>query len=55
LARFTEWYKEYVPILPLARDVVDPCLVPKNAGNIAHAGRSSAVWFSLEQVFFKHS
>jgi peptide/nickel transport system substrate-binding protein len=55
LARFTEWYKEYVPILPLARDVVDPCLVPKNAGNIAHAGRSSAVWFSLEQVFFKHT
>jgi peptide/nickel transport system substrate-binding protein len=47
------WYREYVPMLPLARDVRDPCIVPKNLGNLAHGGRSSAVWFSQEQVFFK--
>jgi peptide/nickel transport system substrate-binding protein len=51
--RFTAWFMEYVPILPLARDVKDPCIVPANLGNVAHAGRSSAVWFAQEQVFFK--
>jgi peptide/nickel transport system substrate-binding protein len=52
--RFAEWYKEYIPIFPLARDVIDPCIVPQNLGNVAHSGRSSAVWFAQEQVFFKH-
>lgn len=51
--RFGDWFMEYVPIFPLARDVKDPCIVPKNLGNVAHAGRSSAVWFAQEQVFFK--
>jgi peptide/nickel transport system substrate-binding protein len=53
--RFADWFMEYVPLFPLARDVVDPCIVPVNAGNIAHSGRSSAVWFSEEQIFFKHA
>jgi peptide/nickel transport system substrate-binding protein len=52
--RFAAWYKEYIPIFPLARDVIDPCIVPQNLGNVAHSGRSSAVWFAQEQVFFKH-
>ncbi len=54
-ARFAEWFLEHLTILPLANNVIDPCIVPVNAGNIAHAGRSSAVWFKQEQVFFKHS
>ncbi len=53
--RFADWFREYIPIFPLARDVVDPIIVPKNLGNLAHSGRSSAVWFAQEQVFFKHS
>jgi len=53
--RFADWFMEYVPVFPLARDVVDPCIVPANAGNIAHSGRSSAVWFKQEQIFFKHA
>jgi len=53
--RFAAWFMEHVPILPLARDVVDPCIVPVNAANVGHAGRSSAIWFKQEQVFFKHS
>ena len=52
-AKMWAWYEEYIPMLPLARDVADPCIVPKNLGNLAHSGRSSAVWFSQEQVFFK--
>ena len=47
------WYNTYVPMLPLSRDVADPLIVPPNIGNLAHSGRSSAVWFSQEQVFFK--
>lgn len=51
--RLFAWLTEYVPMIPLARDVVDPLIVPDNIGNMAHSGRSSAVWFSQEQVFFK--
>jgi peptide/nickel transport system substrate-binding protein len=51
--RLFAWYKDYVPMLPLARDVKDPLIVPANLGNLAHGGRSSAVWFSQIQVFFK--
>ncbi|MBN1248193.1 MAG: hypothetical protein JXC32_11085 [Anaerolineae bacterium] len=51
--RLYAWLDEYVPMIPLARDVADPCIVPDKIGNMAHSGRSSAVWFSQEQVFFK--
>jgi peptide/nickel transport system substrate-binding protein len=51
--RLFAWLQEHVPMVPLARDVVDPCIVPDNLGNLAKSGRSSAVWFSQEQVFFK--
>ncbi len=51
--RLWAWYKEYCPMLPLSRDVKDPLIVPPNIGNMAHSGRSSAVWFSQCQVFFK--
>jgi len=51
--RFAAWFMEYVPILPLARDVKDPVIVPENLGNVPHAGRSSAMMFAGEQVFFK--
>ncbi|MCU0522820.1 MAG: hypothetical protein MUF84_19290, partial [Anaerolineae bacterium] len=52
-AELMTWYETYVPMLPLARDVKDPLIVPANLGNLAHGGRSSAVWFSQIQVFFK--
>jgi peptide/nickel transport system substrate-binding protein len=52
--RLYDWLWEYMPMLPVSRDVVDPCIVPANLGNVAHSGRSSAVWFGQEQVFFKH-
>lgn len=52
--RLWAWYTEYVPMMPLSRDVADPCLVPKTLENVATGGRSSAVWFAQEQVFFKH-
>jgi len=52
-ARLYEWLDEYVPMIPLARDVVDPLIIPDKIGNFAKSGRSSAVWFSQEQVFFK--
>jgi len=51
--RFAEWFKEYIPILPLARDVIDPVIVPKRLANVPHSGRSSAMMFAQEQVFFK--
>jgi peptide/nickel transport system substrate-binding protein len=47
------WLDEYVPMIPLARNVVDPLIIPDNIGNFAKSGRSSAVWFSQEQVYFK--
>jgi peptide/nickel transport system substrate-binding protein len=47
------WLTEYVPMIPLARDVADPLIVPDKVGNMAKSGRSSAVWFAQEQVFFK--
>ena len=47
------WLTEYVPMIPLARNVVDPLVVPDKIGNMAKSGRSSAVWFAQEQVFFK--
>jgi len=52
--RFAEWFMEYVPLLPLARDVANPYIVPANAGNIPHSGRDSALGFATEQVFFRH-
>ncbi len=51
--RFAEWFKEYIPIFPLARDVIDPVIVPKRLANVPHSGRSSAMMFAQEQVFFK--
>ncbi len=51
--RLFAWLEEYVPLIPLARDVVDPLIVPDKVGNMAKSGRSSAVWFSQEQVFFR--
>jgi hypothetical protein len=51
--RFAEWEMKYVPVFPLARDVVGPTIVPPNVGNMAHSGKSSAPWFATEQVFFK--
>ncbi|MBN1838178.1 MAG: hypothetical protein JW820_20135, partial [Spirochaetales bacterium] len=52
-ARLYEWLDEYVPMIPLARDVVDPLIIPDKIGNFAKSGRSSAVWFAQEQVFFR--
>jgi len=52
-ARFAAWFMEYIPTLPLARDVVDPVIVPVNLGNLLKAGRSSAVGFAAEELFFK--
>jgi peptide/nickel transport system substrate-binding protein len=52
--RLMNWVTEYLPMFPLSRDVIDPVIIPANLANVATAGRSSAVWFSQEQVFFKH-
>jgi peptide/nickel transport system substrate-binding protein len=51
--RFIDWTMKYVPVFPLARDVVGPVILPPNVGNMAHSGKSSAPWFATEQVFFK--
>ncbi len=51
--RFAEWEMKYIPIFPVARDVVDPCIVPPNLGNVPKSGRSSAMMFAQEQLFFK--
>ncbi len=51
--RFVEWMMKYVPVFPLARDVVCPTIVPSNIGNMAHSGKASAPWFATEQVFFQ--
>jgi hypothetical protein len=40
-------------LFPLSRDVADPCIVPPNLANVPHSGRSSAMMFAGEQVFFK--
>ena len=53
LKRFTDWCLEYIPVFPIARDVADPCIVPPNLANVPHAGRSSGMMFSEEQLFFK--
>mgnify|MGYP006250566709 FL=1 len=52
-AVFTAWMKEYIPLFPVARDVVGPVIIPPNAGNIAESGFSSATFFAAEQIFFK--
>ncbi|MBN1937256.1 MAG: hypothetical protein JW934_21530 [Anaerolineae bacterium] len=52
-ARFSEWCMENVHLFPIARDVADPCIVPPNLGNVPTSGRSSAMMFAGEQVFFK--
>ncbi len=53
--RFAEWAWEYIPVFPVARDVVDPVIVPPNLGNVPHGGRSSAMMFAEEQLFFKQT
>jgi peptide/nickel transport system substrate-binding protein len=53
--QFAEWFKENTPIFPLARDVIDPVIVPKNLANVPKSGRSSAMMFAGEQVFFKRA
>jgi len=52
-AVFASWMKEYIPLFPVARDVVGPVIIPPNAGNIAESGFSSATFFAAEQIFFK--
>jgi peptide/nickel transport system substrate-binding protein len=51
--RFADWMMKYVPVFPLARDVVGPVIIPPNLGNMARSGKSSAPWFAAEQFFFK--
>lgn len=52
-ARFAEWMMEYIPMFPVARDVVSPVIVPPNLGNLAQSGQEAASWFGAEQFFFK--
>jgi peptide/nickel transport system substrate-binding protein len=51
--RFAAWCMENVHLFPIARNVADPCIVPPNLANVPHSGRSSAMMFAGEQVFFK--
>jgi peptide/nickel transport system substrate-binding protein len=53
LQRFADWEMKWIPIFPIARDVHDPCIVPPNLRNVPTSGRSSAMMFSEEQVWFK--
>jgi peptide/nickel transport system substrate-binding protein len=55
LQRFTDWEMTNIPLFPIARDVADPCIVPPNLANVPHAGRSSAMMFAEEQLFFKQA
>jgi ABC-type dipeptide transport system, periplasmic component len=52
-ARFAEWMMEYIPMFPVARDVVSPVIIPPNLGNLAHSGQEAASWFAAEQFFFR--
>jgi peptide/nickel transport system substrate-binding protein len=51
--RFADWEMKNIPIFPVARDVADPCIVPPNLRNVPKAGRSSAMMFAEEQLWFK--
>jgi peptide/nickel transport system substrate-binding protein len=53
LQRFADWEMKWIPIFPIARDVHDPCIVPPNLRNVPTSGRSSAMMFSEEQLWFK--
>ncbi len=53
LKRFADFEMANIPIFPLARDVADPCIVPPNLMNVPKSGRSSAMMFSEEQLWFK--
>jgi len=53
LKRFTDWMMTNIPVFPLARDIADPCIVPPNLRNVPKSGRSSAMMFSEEQLWFK--
>ena len=53
LKRFADWEMKYIPIFPIARDVADPCIVPPNLRNVPKSGRSSAMMFSEDQLWFK--
>ena len=44
---------EYIPMFPVARDVVSPMVVPPNLGNLATKGRSSATQFAAEIYYYK--
>ena len=55
LQRFADWEMKNIPVFPVARDVADPCIVPPNLANVPHAGRSSAMMFAEEQLFFKQA
>jgi len=55
LKRFTDWEYKNIPVFPIGRDIADPCIVPPNLGNVPHAGRSSAMMFAEEQLFFKQA
>jgi peptide/nickel transport system substrate-binding protein len=51
--RFADWCMENIHLFPIAQDVADPCIVPPNLANVPHSGRSSAMMFAEEQLFFK--
>ncbi len=51
--QFAAWMTTYIPMFPLARDVVGPVIVPPNLGNLAGSGKSSATWFAAEQFYLK--
>ena len=51
--KFAAWMMEYIPMFPVARDVVSPMVVPTNLGNLATKGRSSATQFAAEIYYYK--
>ncbi len=51
--KFAAWMMEYIPMFPVARDIVSPMVVPTNLGNLATKGRSSATQFAAEIYYYK--
>ncbi len=48
-----EWMHTYVPLFPLASDVMNPVIFPDNLRNVAHSGMASAAHFAAEQFYFE--
>ncbi len=49
-----KWMHTYIPVFPLASDVMNPIVFPKDLRNVAHSGMASAAHFAAEQFYFEN-